>query len=117
MPLNFNSRRSAFGFQLGVLLCGFLVGRERMAARNGPGYSGADPTRSEIPHAHLVTFNKDVAPVIFRHCSGCHHPGEVAPFSLLTYQDVKPRAQLVAMVIANRYMPPWGPEPGYAKFR
>src|SRR6185369_13680162 len=43
-----------------------------------------------------LTFNKDIAPILFRNCAGCHRPGEVAPFSLLTYQQVKARANDVA---------------------
>ena len=35
------------------------------------------------------TFNRDVAPLVFKNCAACHRPGEVAPFSLLTYADVK----------------------------
>src|SRR6266516_295461 len=38
-----------------------------------------------------LTFNKDIAPILFRNCAGCHRQGEVAPFSLLTYQQVKAR--------------------------
>ncbi len=45
-----------------------------------------------------VTFNKDIAPIIFRHCSSCHRPGEIGPFSLLTYRDVKQRASQIVSV-------------------
>ena len=57
-----------------------------------------------------LTFNKDIAPILFRHCAGCHRPGEVAPFSLLTYQQVKARTNDIVKVTASRYMPPWLPE-------
>ncbi|HXG67520.1 MAG TPA: hypothetical protein VNO70_20630, partial [Blastocatellia bacterium] len=63
-----------------------------------------------------LTFNKDIAPIIFRSCAECHHPGGSAPFSLLTYQDVKKRASQIALVTRNRYMPPWLPEPGHGDF-
>src|ERR1039458_7161613 len=63
------------------------------------------------------TFARDVAPILYRHCAICHHPGEVAPFSLLTYQDAAKRAKLIATVTASRYMPPWQPEPGYVHFQ
>ena len=33
------------------------------------------------------TYNKDIAPILYSQCATCHRPGEVAPFSLLTYQD------------------------------
>lgn len=57
------------------------------------------------------TFNRNVAPIIFAQCAPCHRPGEAAPFALLTYQDVKKRADLVTAVTASRYMPPWHAEP------
>jgi Flp pilus assembly protein TadD len=57
-----------------------------------------------------VTFTKDIAPIIFEHCSLCHRPDESAPFSLLSYQDVKRRAGQIARVTASGFMPPWLPE-------
>ncbi len=54
-----------------------------------------------------ITFNKDIAPIVFQHCATCHHSGEVAPFSLLTYEDVKKRDKQIQAVTADRYMPPW----------
>jgi mono/diheme cytochrome c family protein len=62
------------------------------------------------------TFNKDIAPILYQNCATCHRPGEVAPFSLLTYQDAAKRASLIATVTKKRYMPPWKPEPGYGNF-
>jgi hypothetical protein len=62
------------------------------------------------------TFNKEIAPILYQNCSTCHRPGEVAPFSLLTYQDASKRASLIATVTQKRYMPPWKPEPGYGNF-
>lgn len=63
------------------------------------------------------TFAEDVAPIIFRSCTSCHRPGEVAPFALLTYGDVKKRGKNILQVVEDRYMPPWHPEPGYGSFR
>ena len=62
------------------------------------------------------TFTRDVAPIIFRSCSGCHRPGQAGPFSLLTYRDVTKRARLITEVTASRFMPPWLPEPGSGEF-
>jgi hypothetical protein len=58
------------------------------------------------------TFNKDIAPILYENCATCHRPGQVAPFSLLTYQDAAKRAKLIASVTERRYMPPWKAEPG-----
>jgi len=66
--------------------------------------------------AAAPTFNQDIAPIVYQNCATCHRPGEVAPFSLLTYQDVAKRARLIAQVTEKRYMPPWKPEPGYGEF-
>ena len=56
-----------------------------------------------------VTFSRDVAPIVYHHCAGCHHAGAVAPFPLDSYADVAKRAHLIARVTASRYMPPWLP--------
>lgn len=59
-----------------------------------------------------VTFNKDVAPIVFANCASCHRPGGDAPFSLLTYADVARHATAIAEQTRARHMPPWLPEPG-----
>src|SRR5438128_758007 len=63
-----------------------------------------------------VTFNQQIAPIVYRNCSPCHRPGEAAPFSLLSYDDVKRHAAQIAEVTKRRYMPPWLPEPGHGEF-
>src|SRR5262245_3849822 len=69
-----------------------------------------------LPSGERVTFNKHIAPLVFERCAGCHHPGEVAPFSLLSYDDVKRRAKQIAQVTADRYMPPWKSVEGHGRF-
>jgi tetratricopeptide (TPR) repeat protein len=56
------------------------------------------------------TFAKDVAPIVFAHCAPCHQRDGDAPFSLVTYEEVRRRARQIAEVIAKRYMPPWKPD-------
>src|SRR5579864_4056679 len=63
-----------------------------------------------------VTFYKQIAPLVYKNCSPCHRPGESAPFSLLTYEDVKRHAPQIAKVTRSRFMPPWLPEHGYGDF-
>ena len=72
----------------------------------------ANPT----PVASGVSFNQHIAPIVNQYCAPCHSPGEAAPFSLLTYEDVKRHAGQIAAVTKRRYMPPWLPEPGYGDF-
>ncbi len=69
------------------------------------------PAPSDSP-----TFNRDIAPITLGVCSNCHRPGESAPFSLVTYREVKRRARQIAMVTSTRFMPPWLPEPGDHEF-
>src|SRR4051812_7944991 len=63
------------------------------------------------------TFARDVAPIVYRSCSSCHHPGEAAPFSLLSYDDVRRHARQIAEVTQKRFMPPWLPTQGAELFQ
>src|SRR2546423_158233 len=75
--------------------------------------TSADSTRKvKVP----VTFAKQVAPILFEKCASCHRLGEVAPFSLLTYEDAKKRAKQIALVTHSKFMPPWKAEAGYGEF-
>ena len=64
-----------------------------------------------------VTFNKEVAPILFHHCASCHNPGGIGPFPLLTYSDARKHAAQIADVAKRRYMPPWPPESEHGDFR
>jgi mono/diheme cytochrome c family protein len=63
-----------------------------------------------------LTFNKQIAPIIFKNCSECHRPGEAAPFPFLSYKDVAKKGKTIARVVASRQMPPWKPESGSYEF-
>jgi len=63
-----------------------------------------------------LTFNRDVAPIIFQNCTPCHRPGEPAPFALLSYDDVKQRAKQIVTTTEHRFMPPWKPDPEFRHF-
>jgi len=63
------------------------------------------------------TFNKDIAPIVWQNCAGCHHAGEVAPFTLTSYDDVKKRAKQISKITHSRLMPPWKAEPGFGDFQ
>src|SRR5438067_12939176 len=54
-----------------------------------------------------VTFTKDVAPILYRSCVRCHRPDEIAPMSLLTYNDARPWARAIKERVLKREMPPW----------
>jgi hypothetical protein len=54
-----------------------------------------------------VTFNKDIAPLVFKNCAECHRPGEVGPFSLTNYDEVKRHSKQIIAVTKDHLMPPW----------
>lgn len=86
----------------------------------GLGLNAALRSRKALPDTPpatgVLTFSRDIAPIIFQNCTTCHHPGDAAPFSLLNYADVKKRARQIAEVTGRRLMPPWLPERGYNEF-
>jgi len=63
-----------------------------------------------------VAFYQDVAPIVWKNCAGCHRKGEVAPFELISYEQVKKHATQMAKVTQSRFMPPWLPEKGFGEF-
>lgn len=63
-----------------------------------------------------VTWNHDIAPIVYRNCAVCHHPGGGGPFSLLNFRDALRWSRQMVNVTGSRYMPPWLPEPGYGEF-
>src|SRR3954462_9052203 len=62
------------------------------------------------------TFSTDVAPIIWNRCSTCHRPGEIGPFSLITYDEVRRHATQIAAGTARRLMPPWKPAAATGEF-
>ena len=67
--------------------------------------------------SRALTFTKDIAPIIWTRCASCHRPGEIGPFSLITYDDVRQHATQIATVTARRIMPPWKPVAGKGDFQ
>ena len=66
--------------------------------------------------AAIPTYNRDIAPILYKNCSNCHRAGEVAPFALLTYDDAAKRAKQIAAITQARVMPPWKATPGFGEF-
>jgi len=91
-----------------VVPIGIALGAQTPAQQNSTPASAAPQTQ--------ITFNRDIAPILFRTCAQCHRPGEAGPFSLLTYADAKSHARQIAAVTKSRFMPPWLPEERPLKF-
>ena len=84
---------SKLRFAAGVILCAL------------PAYAQSAPT-----------FTKDVAPVLYKNCANCHRPGEIAPMSLLTYEQVRPWAKAIRERVARGQMPPWHADAPHGTF-
>ncbi len=63
-----------------------------------------------------VTFHKDVESILQNKCQECHRPGEIAPFSLLTYQQARPWAKAIRNDVIAKTMPPWFADPRFGHF-
>jgi hypothetical protein len=81
---------------------GFIMAAATLAAEAAPPSS--------------LTFNKDVLPILQAKCQTCHRPGQVAPMSLLTYQEARPWAKAIKAAVESRKMPPWNADPSYGHF-
>ena len=75
-----------------------------------------------LPRSHVhasespVTYSRQIAPILYGNCSGCHHTGGSGPFSLTSYAEAKRWGTTLQSVTQSRYMPPWLPEPGHGDF-
>jgi mono/diheme cytochrome c family protein len=78
--------------------------------------AAAASTDTAPPPPGKTTFYKDVLPILQDHCQTCHRPGEVAPMSLLTYEDARPWAVAIKMAVTTKKMPPWYADPQYGHF-
>src|SRR3954471_6742934 len=58
-------------------------------------------------NAKTPTFTKDIAPIFQQKCESCHRPDNMAPMSLMTYEEARPWARSIAARVAGRQMPPW----------
>jgi len=66
--------------------------------------------------SNTVTFNSDVLPILQKNCQSCHRPGQIAPMSFLTYENVRPWAKAMRTAVVTRKMPPWFADPQFGHF-
>ena len=79
--------------------------------------SGCAIERSGKPLSdEQVNYAKHVAPVVQKRCQECHRPGEIGPFSLLTFEDAKKRTKRIREALLEERMPPWHADPRHGKF-
>ncbi len=69
------------------------------------------------PRHAAPTFSKDVAPIIYKNCASCHHPGGLGPFSLVDYDSAKAQTDKIEDAVSSNTMPPWHAEGPHGVFR
>ena len=79
--------------QRALLILALLLLRSHVVAASGEG---------------VPTFTRDVAPILYASCVVCHRPGQIAPMSLMRYEDARPWSRAIKNKVVARKMPPWG---------
>src|SRR5262249_17970801 len=92
------------------------LSRRRSAA--GERIASLDAESKSLAHAAplAITYAEHVAPILHGRCASCHRPGQVAPFSLLTYEQARRWARSIVEVVNDRRMPPWHADAHYGRF-
>jgi tetratricopeptide (TPR) repeat protein len=83
------------------------VGAQAPSSRNQSQSQGTAKVSANTEAS--VTWSHDIAPIVYKNCTTCHHAGGGGPFSLITYQDARRWAPQMIEVTRSRYMPPWLP--------
>ena len=73
-------------------------------------------TQQESAATPPPTFYRDVLPILQQHCQTCHRPGEIAPMPLITFDQTRLYAPVIANKVAARIMPPWFADPQFGHF-
>jgi mono/diheme cytochrome c family protein len=76
----------------------------------------APPPAASQSSPKAVTFHEDVLPVLQKNCQTCHRPGQIGPFSMLSYKETRPWAKAIKAAVVSRAMPPWFADPRYGHF-
>ena len=98
-----------------MAVCFWLLGRPLETIAHAGGNQQAPSGESSL-NSSTPTWSRDIAPILYKNCATCHHPGGGGPFSLLTYADARRWGPQILTVTQSRFMPPWLPEPGYGDF-
>ena len=98
-------------FALALLASVAVFGSAVTASTSAPGATADKQAAAPAAAQPEVTFHKDILPILQRSCQNCHRPGQVAPMSLLTYEEARPWARSMKARTAIRdkagAMPPW----------
>ena len=108
--MNQTAKRSFLLFVVLLAAACFAFYRwEREAAATSNDSTSAKNAKRTQP---APTFNKEVVRIFQQNCQSCHHPGDIGPFSMMTYAETRPWARAIREQVATRKMPPWKPAAG-----
>jgi len=65
----------------------------------------------------LVSYAKQVAPILQAKCVSCHSPGNIGPFAYSSYATARKQARMMEEVILAQRMPPWHADPAFGRFQ
>lgn len=63
-----------------------------------------------------LTYTQHISRLMQQHCVRCHREGQVAPFTLTSYEETSAWAEMMLEVIDDGRMPPWHANPEYGHF-
>jgi Secretion system C-terminal sorting domain len=67
--------------------------------------------------AQTPTWADDAAPILYAHCTSCHHNGGIGGFPLMSYAEASVPYIDIPGSISSKEMPPWKPDPNYRHFK
>ncbi len=73
--------------------------------------------KAKVDLPEKVTYAEHVGTLLHDNCVSCHRPGDIAPMSLLTYDEARPWAKSIAKAVTDGTMPPWHANPDHGAFR
>jgi peroxiredoxin/mono/diheme cytochrome c family protein len=111
-----NHRAKPTRRDLALALDELLSGKPVTVARTEPFGCPLEQRSRPATSSGPVTYHRDVAPILNRHCVGCHQPGGIAPFSLRSASDAGRWGRAIREAVADRRMPPWHADPKYGHF-
>jgi peroxiredoxin len=100
---------------LALALDEMLAGRTvSQASTEAPGclISRSVPVKADGP----ITYSNQVARILQKNCQECHRPGQIAPFSLLTYNQAVAWSGNIREAVLDERMPPWHADPRHGRF-
>jgi hypothetical protein len=70
-----------------------------------------------VPAVAQPTYSQEVSRIMQEKCQICHRPNDIAPFTLMNYEEASTWAEDIRRVVTDKIMPPWKPVPGHGEFR